>query len=232
MRSLVTFLCGVVWYHVFNPSYLLTTSEGEARWIKNLQPFGNVFHIKNLTTATRTRIFCLMGILMMVFLENPGLVWFPSGRSRSPTVHHRPSFAHEGGLWCLQFKQSFPYFQAILLPRRESFGRDTSKAFAIMALRPLKNTMKTFFTFLSFRDLRWICITILPLAFSLIQYRRLRRRFSVSGAPSAAPYVATPGIRDYLGYGGHGLLVFDIMISTARAAFPRRVFMMDAQQTS
>ena len=23
-------------------------------------------------------------------------------------------------------------------------------------------------------------------------------------------YVATPGIRDYLGYGGHGLLVFDI----------------------
>ena len=23
-------------------------------------------------------------------------------------------------------------------------------------------------------------------------------------------YVAVPGIRDYLGYGGHGLLVFDI----------------------
>src|SRR5690242_14543348 len=23
-------------------------------------------------------------------------------------------------------------------------------------------------------------------------------------------YVATPGIRDYLGYGGHGLLIFDI----------------------
>src|SRR5258705_8091487 len=23
-------------------------------------------------------------------------------------------------------------------------------------------------------------------------------------------YVATPGIRDYLGYGGHGILVFDI----------------------
>ena len=33
-----------------------------------------------------------------------------------------------------------------------------------------------------------------------------------SGAPSSGHflYVATPGIRDYLGYGGHGLLVFDI----------------------
>src|SRR6266576_2830546 len=39
----------------------------------------------------------------------------------------------------------------------------------------------------------------------------------ISGNPVAQPskikhylYVATPGIRDYLGYGGHGILVFDI----------------------
>src|SRR5580698_3122645 len=37
---------------------------------------------------------------------------------------------------------------------------------------------------------------------------------SVKAQPSQGEkrylYVATPGIRDYLGYGGHGILVFDI----------------------
>ena len=43
----------------------------------------------------------------------------------------------------------FPLFpRQFSSPRRESFGRDTSKSFAIMDLKPLKNTMKTFFTFL------------------------------------------------------------------------------------
>ena len=87
------------------------------------------------------------------------------------------------------------------------------KSFAIMALQPLKNTMKTFFTFLSFRDPRWICFTILLLAFFLTPSQATAEDgLASSGAPSSGHflYVATPGIRDYLGYGGHGLLVFDI----------------------
>lgn len=44
---------------------------------------------------------------------------------------------------------------------------------------------------------------------------RLPLHYSSSSRAVSAPikrylYVATPGIRDYLGYGGHGLLVFDI----------------------
>ena len=33
---------------------------------------------------------------------------------------------------------------------------------------------------------------------------------TVAGSTGHFLYVATPGIRNYLGYGGHGLLVFDI----------------------
>lgn len=33
---------------------------------------------------------------------------------------------------------------------------------------------------------------------------------TLTGGTGHYLYVATPGIRDYLGYGGHGLLVFDI----------------------
>lgn len=44
----------------------------------------------------------------------------------------------------------------------------------------------------------------------LIGVRRLVEAQSPAAAEKQYLYVATPGIRDYLGYGGHGILVFDI----------------------
>ena len=82
-----------------------------------------------------------------------------------------------------------------------------------MALQPVESTMKTFFTFPSFRYPRWIFFAILLLAFFLTPSQATAEEgVTSSGAPSSGHflYVATPGIRDYLGYGGHGLLVFDI----------------------
>ncbi len=65
-------LVGLFCNYVFNPSYLLTTSEGEAlfRIKKSPSLFGNVFHIEKLNDSHQDKdILCLMGILMMVFLE-------------------------------------------------------------------------------------------------------------------------------------------------------------------
>ena len=83
----------------------------------------------------------------------------------------------------------------------------------IMALNLVKKTVKTFFNFPSFRYPRWICFAIILLAFSLALSQAItEKEVTSSGAPFSGYflYVATPGIRDYLGYGGHGLLVFDI----------------------
>ncbi|MEC8718692.1 MAG: hypothetical protein VXX94_01545, partial [Verrucomicrobiota bacterium] len=66
--------------------------------------------------------------------------------------------------------------------------------------------MKTFFNCLNARYPRWICFTILLLAFSLTPSQATAEEgLASSGAPSSGHflYVATPGIRDYLGYGGH-----------------------------
>ncbi len=73
--------------------------------------------------------------------------------------------------------------------------------------------MKTFFNCLNAPYPRRICFAILLLAFSLTPSQATAEEgLASSGAPSSGHflYVATPGIRDYLGYGGHGLLVFDI----------------------
>ena len=53
------------------------------------------------------------------------------------------------------------------------------------------------------------------LLFSIVVFTSARVVMQSSEKETAAPvkrylYVAVPGIRDYLGYGGHGILVFDI----------------------
>ena len=60
-------LVGLFCNYVFNPSYLLTTSEGDAFRIKKSPSlFGNVFHIEKLNDSHQDKdILCLMGILMM-----------------------------------------------------------------------------------------------------------------------------------------------------------------------
>lgn len=60
-----------------------------------------------------------------------------------------------------------------------------------------------------------ITISILILFTALLLFTAARRPLHYSSSGSSAPvkrylYVAVPGIRDYLGYGGHGLLVFDM----------------------
>jgi hypothetical protein len=49
-----------------------------------------------------------------------------------------------------------------------------------------------------------------PLVATLVLLALTTGRASGQGADERRLYVATPGIRDYLEYGGHGLLVFDI----------------------
>src|SRR3984885_13439959 len=54
-------------------------------------------------------------------------------------------------------------------------------------------------------------IIILPVTALLFIAMRLPRKNSVNQPVSGHYlYVAVPGIRDYMGYGGHGLLVFDM----------------------
>ena len=59
----------------------------------------------------------------------------------------------------------------------------------------------------------FLCATLIG-AFSILTGNAANHASSsdsdTSGLTGHFLYVATPGIRDYLGYGGHGLLVFDI----------------------
>ena len=98
-------------------------------------------------------------------------------------------------------------------PDERHLGVIHLKSLAIIEFRFVHSTMKTFSTFLSFRYYRWICFIILLLVFSLTPSQATAEEGLVSSGASSSGhflYVATPGIRDYLGYGGHGLLVFDI----------------------
>jgi DNA-binding beta-propeller fold protein YncE len=60
-----------------------------------------------------------------------------------------------------------------------------------------------------------ITISVLILFTALLLFTAARSPLHHSSSRSSAPvkrylYVAVPGIRDYLGYGGHGLLIFDM----------------------
>src|ERR1700735_201161 len=56
-------------------------------------------------------------------------------------------------------------------------------------------------SFLLFRVL-WVLLIVISFRGPVVAQSSLEERRYL--------YVATPGIRDYLGYGGHGILVFDI----------------------
>ena len=56
-----------------------------------------------------------------------------------------------------------------------------------------------------------ICTTLLLICTAwIVPNTENHKELSSKGGTGHYLYVATPGIRDYLGYGGHGLLVFDI----------------------
>src|SRR5688572_22400085 len=55
-----------------------------------------------------------------------------------------------------------------------------------------------------------LLVPLLLLIACAATFKESANDFGRSQAPKKYLYVAVPGIRDYLGYGGHGLLVFDI----------------------
>src|SRR5256885_16064399 len=61
-----------------------------------------------------------------------------------------------------------------------------------------------------FQHTRWRFGLLLVAAMAVVQGRVCRGAGASGGGEKRFLYVAAPGIRDYLEYGGHGVVVFDI----------------------
>jgi hypothetical protein len=112
---------------------------------------------------------------------------------------------------------------------REGFGIQDS-AFRIQGFTSAWTGVTTMLFNRNLKTVRTL-FAFIAIAFALGEPAASARGADEAGQEHRFLYVAVPGIRDYLEFGGHGLLVFDIDAGHKCAPAPRRSASTSARLT-